>query len=275
MNRIFSLLTEKEMALPVFVTGVGFEEYQDHVTRNGGHPNYHLAFCQNGTGKLLIENKEYIIEKDMAFFFYPNIPHEYYPVTEPWSITWIIFAGSCADAILGTVNLGKFEVFKINSPEEVNFCYNKLYKTLSVKKATNMLEASGILYSFLVNINSVIQPENHETQTQIVEKLDSLIKYIKNNLQKDLSLEYLAMQLGISESYLCRIFKKIYGISPFTYILRCRINAAKEGLINYPAKSIKSIAIDAGFKNCSYFGSLFKEYEGCCPGQFRKLYLKQ
>lgn len=275
MERIFSLFTEKDMALPIFVTGVGYEEYQDHVTRNGGFYNYHLAICENGTGRLLIGGKEYIIEKGTAFFFYPNIPHEYYPVTEPWSIRWIIFLGSGVNALLNAVNFGQSEVFKINNPEEINFCYNKLYKTLSAKKATNILEASGIFYSFLININNLIEPEHWESKTQITEKLNAIIEHIQGNFQKDLSLEDLAALAGVSPSYLCRIFKQVYCMSPFTYIMRCRINAAKGWLINYPNKSIKNIALESGFHNCSYFGSVFKEHEGCSPNQFRKLYSKQ
>ncbi|MDP4088679.1 MAG: AraC family transcriptional regulator [Bacillota bacterium] len=275
MERIFSLLTEKDMVLPVFVTGVGYEEYQDHVTRKGGFHNYHLAICENGTGRLLIGEREYFIEKGMAFFFYPNIPHEYYPVTEPWSIRWIIFSGSGAEALLNAVNFDRIEVFRINSPEEVSFCYNKLYKTLSAKKATNMLESSGIFYSFLANINNLIEPENLENKTQVAEKLDFIIEHIQGSYRRDLSLEELAALAGVSQSYLCRIFKQAYGMSPFTYIMRCRINAAKEWLINFPDKSIKNIALESGFNNCSYFGAVFKEHEGCSPNQFRKLYSKQ
>lgn len=275
MERIFSLLSERDMSLPVFVTGIGHEKCQDHVTRIGGFPNYQLAVCSSGAGKLLIGNKEYIIEKDMAFFFCPNIPHEYYPIREPWSVRWVIFLGSFVDALLDAVNIGKFEVFKINGPEEFVFCHNRLYKTLSAKKATTMLEASGILYSFLANIGNIIEPDISENKTQIADKLNCMTGYIKTSFREDLSLEHLAEYTGVSASYLCRIFKKAYGMSLFTYILRCRINAAKEMLINYPGKSIKNIALDSGFNNCSYFGSVFKEHEGCCPNQFRKLYSKQ
>lgn len=272
MERIFSLLTEKDTALPIFVTGVGFEEYQDHVTRKEGFPNYHLAFCENGAGKLLIGGGEYVIEKGAAFFFRPDIPHEYYPVAEPWSIRWIIFLGSGVDALLNSINFGRFEVFRVNSPEEIIFCYNKLYKTLSVKKSTNMVEASGIIYSLLANMNNLTEHEHTESKTQASGRLNAVIEHIKGNFRKDLSIEGLAELAGVSPSYLCRAFRQAYGMSPFAYIMRYRINAAKEWLINYPQKRIKDIALESGFNNCSYFGSVFKGYEGCSPNRFRKLY---
>ena len=272
MERIFSLLTERDISLLLYVTGVGYEHYQDHVTRKDGFPVYHLAFCEQGAGKLLICDREYLIEEKTAFFFYPDVPHEYYPVAEPWSLRWIIFSGSGAGILLNAAGMNRTQVFRLKSPDEVIFCYKKLYKLLQVKKATSMLEASGVLYNFLAGINDIIEQENSENDTQLKIKLNAITSCIKNNLKNDISLEELAAQAGISSSYLCRIFKKEFGISPFTYILRCRVNAAKEELINYPDKSVKAISLDTGFKNCSYFGSVFREYEGCSPGRFRSLY---
>ncbi len=272
MERLFSLLTERDISLPLFVTGVGYEPYQDHVTRKDGFPNYHLAFCEQGAGKLLINNREYMIEQKTAFFFYPDVPHEYYPVAEPWSLRWIIFSGSGADILLNAAGMNHVEVFRLNSSDEVNFCYKMLHKILLEKRPTSMLEASGFLYNFLANINKLIETVTPEGDTQLAKKLNIITGYIKNNFRKDISLEELAAQAGISSSYLCRIFKKAYGISPFTYILRCRINAAKEELINLPDKSVKDISLATGFNNCSYFGSVFKECEGCSPKKFRSLY---
>lgn len=272
MERIFSLLTERDISLPLYVTGVGYEHYQDHVTRKDGFPDYHLAFCEQGAGKLLIYNREYFIEEKTAFFFYPNVPHEYYPVAEPWSLRWIIFSGSGAGILLNAAGMNRAQVFRLKSPDEVILCYKKLHKILQAKKATSMLEASGILYNFLANINDMIEQENSESDTQLEKKLNGITTCIKNNFKSDISLDELAAQAGISSSYLCRIFKKEFGISPFTYILRCRVNAAKEELINFPDKSVKAISRDTGFNNCSYFGSVFKEYEGCTPGRFRRLY---
>lgn len=275
MERIFAMITEKDVVLPIYVTGIGFEEYQDHVIRKGGFPNYHLAICEAGMGKLFIDGKEYVIEKGMAFFFCPDIPHEYYPVKEPWSIRWIIFMGTGVDILLNAINFDQVEVFKITLHDEITFCYNKLYKTILAKRANNILEASAIFYPFLANINNLIEQKNTENVSLGAEKLNSIIDYIKGNFQKDITLESLAAQVNISTSYLCRIFKQVYGMSPFSYIKRYRINVAKELLINYSEKGIKNIAIECGYNNCSYFGATFKELEGCSPNQFRKLYSKQ
>ncbi len=272
MERIFSLITERDRALPIYVTGVGFEHYQDHVTRRNGFPNYHLAICEQGTGKLLINNREYVIDKNTAFFFYPNVPHEYYPLTEPWSLRWIIFSGLSTDILLNAAGIERYQVFRLKSLDNVTLCYKMLYRILKSKKTISMLEASGVLYNFLANINEFIEQGNSESDTQIKNKLKIITSCIKKNFSQNISLEELATQANISTSYLCRIFKKEYGISPFTYILQCRVNAAKEELLNYPDKSVKDISMDTGFNSCSYFGLVFKEYEGCSPNKFRKLY---
>lgn len=272
IESFFTMITEKDRRLPLYVTGIGQEENQDHIIRKEGFPYYHLAICDEGAGKLLVGGKEYVIGQGTAFFFYPDFPHEYYPFKEPWTIRWIIFAGFGADALVNAVNFGKYEVFAIHNSEEVNHCYKKLYKVLSVKKNNHMLEASGILYNFLANIGSYIQSNEFNNLTRINEKLNRVIEYIKENYQKELALDEMANLAEVSPSYLCRIFKRVYGMTPFAYVVRYRINVAKQWIVNNPEKSIKSISYEAGFTDCSYFGATFKEYEGCSPNQFRMMY---
>ena len=56
---------------------------------------------------------------------------------------------------------------------------------------------------------------------------------------------------------------------PMEYISRKRVTQAKELLLS-TSKSIEEIAKLAGYDNPTYFGMVFKKYEGTTPTDCRK-----
>lgn len=89
--------------------------------------------------------------------------------------------------------------------------------------------------------------------------------------EADLSLEYIASALHYSPNYLSSVFKKETDESLNTYIIRLRIEAAKELLTNSAMKSTE-IAMNTGFSSSSYFAFSFKKLEGLSPREYRKKY---
>ena len=256
----------------LYIIGIGCDEYQKQIIREDGMPSHQLAFCINGSGKFCIDNREYLIDKGKAFFFRPNTAHQYYPVNEPWTTLWIVFSGIVADSLLDVMNYKKFEIISDINPEESLIWYNRLISTIRLKDNNYMPEASAILYNLLINTGRLLSSRHTDNNTGITSKLDKVIKYIRENYHKDISLNDMASTVGVSPSYLCRIFKKEYKLSPIAYLIRYRINIAKEALINKPDMNIRDIAYETGFSDNSYFGVIFREFEGCSPKQFRMLY---
>ena len=92
--------------------------------------------------------------------------------------------------------------------------------------------------------------------------------YIQQNYTRSFSLEELSETIGVSKSYLSRIFKMDIGISPWNYLNRFRIQQAKELLV-LTAESITSIAAEVGYDDVGYFGRVFREITGCSPRVYR------
>ncbi|WP_164473086.1 AraC family transcriptional regulator [Clostridium sp. E02] len=270
----FPVIMDKDRQLPFYVMGIGCEEYQNHIRRKAGLPSNQIAICTSGSGMFLVDGNVFPIHTGMAFFLKPDMAHEYYPVKEPWTILWILFDGFGANALYQAMNFDQYGVSKVKNVEEIIADYNHLYQLISGKGSNYMLEASGILYNLLIQIGCDLTTPMTGKITKINEKLDRVIDYIKENFNKEITLLDLADIAGVSSSYLCRIFKQTYQVTPFTYTIQYRICAAKERIISDPEKSIKSIAYETGFSDCSYFGALFRDSVGCSPGEFRMLYTK-
>ena len=73
LNAIFPILTKEESALPFYVKSIGTSDNQEPINRSLGYLDYHWLHCIKGSGKLIVQNKEYIINENMGFFLYPGI----------------------------------------------------------------------------------------------------------------------------------------------------------------------------------------------------------
>lgn len=99
-------------------------------------------------------------------------------------------------------------------------------------------------------------------------KLELIINYINDNLNRDLSLIQLAGLVNISSNHFIRLFKQSTGLTPYQYVLDCRINKAKQLLKNQKL-TITEISHKLGFYDQSRFTSTFHKRVGITPKKYR------
>ena len=93
--------------------------------------------------------------------------------------------------------------------------------------------------------------------------------YIEQHYREKIYLDYIAGNLGISGSYLSRLFKKETGIRFQDYINEVRLRRAAHLLV-YSEEPIPKISAYVNFPSQSYFGKLLKEKTGYTPRQYRE-----
>ncbi len=93
------------------------------------------------------------------------------------------------------------------------------------------------------------------------------IEYIHANLGRDLSLTEMATAVSLSPFHFSRVFKHSTGVSPYQFVLRQRIQRAKELLLS-GAETIADVALRVGFCDQSHFTAQFKRICGVTPRQF-------
>lgn len=101
------------------------------------------------------------------------------------------------------------------------------------------------------------------------EYINAAIEYIKENLDKDLSLDLVAGQVHLNKNYFSNLFKKTTGSCFCKYVNSLRIEKAKDllGSSSYP---LDFIAQKCGYKSQSHFSTTFLTYQGTSPGNFRR-----
>lgn len=103
-------------------------------------------------------------------------------------------------------------------------------------------------------------------------KLRRVTEYINANLETDLSLAEIAAAADLSQFHFARAFRVSTGSTPQQYLMRQRLERAKELLAKNDLPIIE-ISLQTGFKNQSHFTTLFRKYTKYTPKLWRELKL--
>ncbi len=167
---------------------------------------------------------------------------------------------------------------QINPNRELGYFDPKIYDnqpTFSSYIAANKkmtfydtIETSGILYQLLSRFlrKSTIKSLNIDF------RINGALKYVHENIDKDISVSFLAGLSCVSDDHFIRLFKKEMKTTPIKYIQSKKMEKAQL-LLMTTNKSIRNIAIELSMDNISYFNKIFKHYLGKTPGKYREEYL--
>lgn len=108
-----------------------------------------------------------------------------------------------------------------------------------------------------------------EKDEKSVVKLKKILFFIRENFDKDLTLDDMALASGFSTKYFCSFFKNMTGKTPIGYLNAYRVERASRKLIGSDM-AITQIAYTCGFNDLSYFIKTFKQIKGCTPKTYRK-----
>jgi AraC family transcriptional regulator len=108
-----------------------------------------------------------------------------------------------------------------------------------------------------------------KTNTEPSNRMQRLMDFIEEHLDGDLTAEAMAGELQISAFYLPRAFKAAVGQSPHQYVLRRRVERARDLLENTDAP-VADVAASAGFGSQSHLSHWFKRLLGVSPAIYRR-----
>lgn len=96
-----------------------------------------------------------------------------------------------------------------------------------------------------------------------------LEKLSRKKIEDCPSIQTALEELGYSYAHLCRMFRRVYGLTPLGYINAIRIERAKL-LLRDTELTISQVADRIGFESSAYLSRLFKKQTKMTPSQFIK-----
>ncbi|MFD0712273.1 helix-turn-helix domain-containing protein [Paenibacillus sp. GCM10027626] len=139
--------------------------------------------------------------------------------------------------------------------------YKRLYETATMNEA-----AEWLADSIFPAIGERLEMASTSKQQRLI---GEIIRFIHGHFDTDLSLQQFADQFRISPSQLSRMFKDETGMNFIDYLIRFRMDKAKEWLA-HTGMPIKEIAEKLSYTSVQNFTRVFKQYEQLPPGEYRK-----
>ena len=189
---------------------------------------------------------------------------------DPWEYAWVGFAGNDAYAMIANTDF---------SMERPVLCQSDISDGLverlqaiygangnAFQDAVSMTGALYTLMGFLMK-HSRGGKKPADLQAAYVERAK---QYIAEQYSYPITVEDVACYIGVSRSYLFRLFQGAMHQSPKEYLLEYRIRQACQ-LLNRADLPVGSIAHSVGFEDNLYFSKVFKKYKCCTPSEYRGL----
>ena len=262
----------------IYTTDIGYYPYADHHyrERETGSKEYILIYCLEGHGWIELETGRHELVPNSYFIIPRNTAHKYGAKKEdPWSIYWIHFTGSSAKHFYKKYKLSNSsngympKIVQIPFEERRIKYFNGIISLLESGYSREIVEYVNIsLWQLLASFiyNDFFSKIRHQSKdTNIV---DTAINYMKENIDRSISVDELAGHLNYSNSYLYSLFKEETGYSPIHYFNHLKIQKACQYL-SFTNLSIKEISFELGFSDPFYFSRLFKKLMELSPTEYR------
>ena len=121
---------------------------------------------------------------------------------------------------------------------------------------------------FIFNHLNKMDFKKVNTNEEVFRLLLNAKELLDLHAMKNLSLEEISAGAGISKYHFIRLFKNVFGISPYQYQIRRRLENAKLELLK--GGSILDTAFAHGYSDLATFSKAFKQAFGQSPSQFMK-----
>jgi AraC family transcriptional regulator len=100
--------------------------------------------------------------------------------------------------------------------------------------------------------------------------VDSARSIIARDFRRPLTVAGIAREVHCSPFHLSRLFRRATGVSLYRAVVRLRLRAALERVLDEPA-ALAAIALDCGFASHSHFTDAFRAEYGCTPSAARRV----
>lgn len=152
--------------------------------------------------------------------------------------------------------------------------FNDIHQELLDRKPYYQEVATAVLRAFWYRLRRCLprasMDQSLNRRSHMLGDMQQLLAYIDTHYGDDLTLSFAASEMGFSESYFSRVFKRLMGINFVTYLNMVRVEHAAAKLKDSQSR-VLDVALSSGFNNIRTFNRVFKEITGYTPSQFLNL----
>ncbi len=241
-------------------------------------PHFHymlsIGAVEEGEVDILHDGQITHLSAGELIIFNPETVHTFNPTKDAelkyhmicLDITW---CKAFQESMWG-ISLDAFE--KINRSVFRDKMMHESFIMLSVllrDQSVFVLEKEEALHQFMkafFDRNTSHLTSHHASDKLILDHLESVKDYIKENVRENITVAQLAKKASLSDYHFMRVFKHYVGMSPYAYLINQKINLAQRLLLD--GTPIIEVALELGFVDQSHLNRHFRPIVTMSPGKF-------
>lgn len=224
-----------------------------------------IEYVVSGRGTVMEDGVSSEAGPGDVYFLRADHSHYYYPdKNDPWVKIWMNFGGELVRTVTESYSLDGRTVFHAPDLRELFEQMNGIAR--SDRTEGEICEELMVIFmricARLYGVGREVEPRDTGVAALLRSSIDSLRDY-------DVTLDELVKPLYCTKSHAIREFRRVFGITPYEYLLTRRFLAAK-AMLKSTAMSISEIAERLSFYDVHYFSDCFKKRFGVTPTEYRR-----
>jgi len=172
---------------------------------------------------------------------------------------------TASDKYLWPLLRGEINFLQVVDDVHLKNAMKELIQIAADSDAYHPLQAEGKIYEIL-GILSRYAVASTRTMTETDKGFHTILEYVNEHFTDKITPKDISLQFGYNETYFCRRFKEVTGLTFTKYVQALRMELAIK-LLKEGKEEIRYIAWKCGYADVSYFSNCFKNHCGFRPSE--------
>ena len=265
-----------DKSVPIRIVSIGNYELSGNVTmpvtRPKGRLDYQFIYIASGKAHFYFQKDKETVARAGSLILYRPKQFQKYSFCGGDNVNayWIHFTGKDIKALLSTFPYTNVNpIINVGLNSEYVVLLNKIILELQLNKLDADDMAILLFRQLLIEFHRSLYQNDHK-HLVISPEVEASILYFREHYNEPLVIDEYAKKCNQSPSTLLRSFKKHTGETPLQFLIKLRLDTAKN-LLKSTTCTVNEISEMVGYDNPLYFSRLFSKHVGISPQKYRSL----
>lgn len=263
--------TGAALTLPFYATEAGhFCAREGYAVERDRHESFLILYTVSGTGVVTLQNSSFELRAGQAAVIDCRSAHKYCCENGEWNFLWTHINGSAAEPLWRILYADAPSAVNVSTAGDFADTMSSLIRKINRNDILSSADISSdihILFNLL--IKSGQENEKSAMRSEHTKEIKAVIDFIEKNYSESVSVDDMIREIHVSKYHFIRVFRRIMGITPYSYLTNYRINMSKL-MLRTTDKTVSEIAFKCGFLDTSNFITHFRTHTGQKPLQYRR-----
>ncbi|MBQ8696644.1 MAG: helix-turn-helix transcriptional regulator [Clostridia bacterium] len=233
------------------IIGVRHLKWKEERPRVAPRECSSLAFRISGSGRIECGGKEHFINTNDIVYLPQNLGYDAeYTDTEMIAIHFVTARDDT-----------EIEVYSFENGEQIYKLFLDALSLWEKKEPAHTVYTMSALYAILGEILE------RQTKAKLPAHFLRAVAFINQNYKRNISIDAVCAEAGISATVFRRLFREHYGKTPVEYIVTMRLEHAADLISG--GTLVEIAAYESGFNDPKYFARVVKKRMGCTPRELK------